>query len=71
MQGDPVVRRRFALIAIALIGALGLAFAPAAGGAKSNTSETKGNAPTEQRCDPQPDRGNGPPAGKGTKKCAS
>jgi hypothetical protein len=64
-----MVRRRLILGLVALLGFGAIAMVPAASGANSS-SNTKGNGPKEQRCDPQPTHGNGPPPGKG-KKCAS
>jgi hypothetical protein len=65
-----VIRRRMAVLLVALFGVIGLLLAPTPSGA-GGQSNSKGNGPKETRCDPQPDHGQGPPAGKGTKKCAS
>ena len=70
-----MVRRRILLALLALVGAGAIAMVPAAssaGGANNGqgNSNGQGNGPKEQRCDPQPDHGNGPPDGKG-QKCAS
>lgn len=71
-----MLRRKSALLLVSLAGLLGLLALPAPGasgdgnGAPS-VGQSQGNGPSQPRCDPQPDKGNGPPAGKGTKKCAS
>ena len=69
-----MTRRRLAGVALAVLTAGGLLLIPAAGGAapkdKPAASSSNGNGPKGDRCDPQPDHGNGPPDGKG-KKCAS
>lgn len=70
-----VIRRRMAVLLVALFGVVGLMMAPTASGAGGSNngngnSAGKGNGPKETRCDPQPSKGNGPPPGKG-QKCAS
>lgn len=68
-----MMRRRVVIAVLSVFGFVGLVLVPSVGGADpgGTPNESQGNGPSQPRCDPQPDHGNGPPPGKGTKKCAS
>jgi hypothetical protein len=70
-----MLRRKVALLLLSVMGLVGVLAIPApsdaAKGGQSDNHPAQGNGPSQPRCDPQPDHGNGPPPGKGTKKCAS
>lgn len=70
-----MTRRRVVMLGAGVVAAASLVLVPSAGSGSPGRqappdSAAEGKGPKGQRCDPQPDRGNGPPAGKG-KKCAS
>jgi hypothetical protein len=69
-------RRKVAALLLFVAGMVGLLVLPAPsdaakGGQPGPPPHSQGNGPSQPRCDPQPEKGNGPPPGKGTKKCAS
>lgn len=67
-----MLRRRVAILALAVFGVVGVLFIPSSGSATPGLdSPSTLDHPSQPRCDPQPDHGQGPPDGKGTKKCAS
>lgn len=71
-----MLRRKVAILLLSVAGLVGVLALPAPsasgdGNGAPSVGRSQGNGPKQERCDPQPDRGNGPPAGKGTKKCAS
>jgi hypothetical protein len=71
-----MTRRRAVMLGAAVVSAVALLLVPSAasssGGGEPPPASVRhdGDRPPVTRCDPQPDRGIGPPAGKG-KKCAS
>lgn len=69
-----MLRRRVVVLLLSVFGFVGLVLIPSYGGATPTGlpgDNSQGNGPSQPRCDPQPDHGNGPPLGKGAKICAS
>lgn len=68
-----MLRRKVAVLLLSVAGLVGVLSLPAPSDAAKGSapsSNSQGNGPKQERCDPQPEHGNGPPPGKG-KKCAS
>lgn len=71
-----MTRRRLVMAGIGVVSAVTLLLVPSAASSSGGDGPAPasvrqdGDRPPVTRCDPQPDHGQGPPAGKG-KKCAS